>query len=135
MQQARGSYRESVLDHELDVVEAARVLAMSSVVNADALIACFDAKYQYAFWRPITAIRAGGTDGNDATTGDAAWTTPSLTGLGDRHFAHLRDLQRDVGMARIWGGIHFRSAVEDGLRIAKQTANYVLARNVQRSGS
>jgi hypothetical protein len=174
VQQARGSYRKFVLDHELDVVESARLLAMISVVNADALIACFDAKYQYAFWRPITAIRAGGTDGNDATVGDPAWSTllpgtpnhpeypsahscitpaggraiarflgtkqigytvPSLTGLGDRHFGHLRDLQRDVGMARIWGGIHFRSAVEDGLRIAKQTANYVLARNFQKSGS
>ena len=47
---------------------------MISVTYADALIACFDAKYQYAFWRPITAIRAGDTDGNDATVGDPAWS-------------------------------------------------------------
>jgi hypothetical protein len=74
VQQARGSFRTFVSDHELDVVEAARFMAMISVVYADALIACFDAKYQYAFWRPITAIRAGDTDGNDATVRDPAWS-------------------------------------------------------------
>ena len=42
---------------------------------ADALIACFDAKYHYKFWRPITAIRAGDTDGNEATVGDPSWST------------------------------------------------------------
>ncbi len=74
MQQAHGSFRKFVLDHDLDVVEAARFMAMISVTYADALIACFDAKYHYAFWRPITAIRAGDTDGNDATVGDPAWS-------------------------------------------------------------
>ena len=49
-------------------------MAMISVTYADALIACFEAKYRYAFWRPITAIRAGDTDGNAATVGDPAWT-------------------------------------------------------------
>ena len=70
VQQARGSFRRFVLDHDLDVVGAARFMAMISVTYADALIACFDAKYHYAFWRPITAIRAGDTDGNKATVGD-----------------------------------------------------------------
>ena len=50
-------------------------MAMVSVTYADALIACFDAKYHYAFWRPITAIRAGDTDGNEATVGDPTWST------------------------------------------------------------
>ena len=74
VQQAHGSFRKFVLDHQLDVVEAARFMAMISVTYADALIACFDAKYHYAFWRPITAIRAGDTDGNNATVGDPAWS-------------------------------------------------------------
>lgn len=43
-------------------------MAMISVTDAN--IACFDAKYHYLFWRPITAIRAGDTDGNAATVGD-----------------------------------------------------------------
>ncbi len=40
----------------------------------DALIAVFDAKYAYNFWRPITAIRNGDTDGNQATERDPGWT-------------------------------------------------------------
>jgi hypothetical protein len=59
VQQAHGSFRKVVLDHALDVGQAARLMAMISVTYADALIACFDAKYRYAFWRPITAVRAG----------------------------------------------------------------------------
>ncbi len=61
------------------------------------------------------------------------FTVPSLTGLGDRHFATASDLRSEVGNARIWGGIHFRSAVEDGSDIAKRTANWVLAHNFRRS--
>ena len=44
-----------------------------------------------------------------------------------------QDLRYDVGNARIWGGIHFRSAVEDGITIGKKTVDYVLAHNFQRS--
>ena len=74
VQQARDSFRKFVLDHELDIVDASRFMAMVSVVYADALIACFDAKYHYAFWRPVTAIRAGNTDDNGRTIGDPAWS-------------------------------------------------------------
>jgi len=172
VQQARGSFRKFVLDHELDAAGASRFMAMVSVTYADGLIACFDAKYHYLFWRPITAIRAGDTDGNDATVGDPTWTTllpgtpnhpeypsahscitpaaglviarflgspeidftiPSLTGLGDRHFMRASDLEYDVANARIWGGIHFRSAVADGAEIAKKTANHVLAHRFKSS--
>ena len=171
VQQARVSFRGFVLEHELDVRDAARFMGMISVVYADALIACFDAKYHYAFWRPITAIRAGETDGNDATVGDPAWspllaatpnhpeypsahscitpaggrviarflgtrqidfTVPSLTGLGDRHYPRVKDLQYDVGNARIWGGIHFRSAVEDGIVIGTRTVRQVLSHHFER---
>ena len=67
MQQARGALRGWSPTADLDIDDAARMMAMVSVAYADAIIACFDAKYDYAFWRPITAIRAGDTDGNDAT--------------------------------------------------------------------
>jgi hypothetical protein len=46
---------------------------MLSTASADALIACWDAKYSYNFWRPVTAIRAGDTDGNPLTTPDPTW--------------------------------------------------------------
>ncbi len=61
------------------------------------------------------------------------FTVPSLTGLGDRHFARVNDLQYDVGNARIWGGIHYRSAVEDGIVTGKRTVKQVLAHHFQKS--
>jgi hypothetical protein len=56
-----------------DVVRNARLFAAVTQAVDDALIAVFDAKYHYNFWRPITAIRNGDIDGNDATERDAAW--------------------------------------------------------------
>ena len=41
----------------------------------DALIAVFDAKYHYHFWRPATAIRNGDIDANDATEREAGWAS------------------------------------------------------------
>jgi PAP2 superfamily len=57
-----------------DVTENARFFAVAAMAMDDALIAIFDAKYTYNFWRPVTAIRNGDNDGNDATTRDAGWT-------------------------------------------------------------
>ena len=51
----------------------ARLFALVEMSVADSYIAVFDAKYVYNFWRPVTAIRNGDIDGNDATTRDAAW--------------------------------------------------------------
>ena len=45
----------------------------------EAIIAVFDAKYHYNFWRPITAIRNGDQDGNDATERDAGWSPMAPT--------------------------------------------------------
>lgn len=53
---------------------AARLLAVLEVALADASIACWDAKYAHGFWRPVTAIREAGADGNPATTADPGWT-------------------------------------------------------------
>lgn len=58
---------------KLDVLDSARLFALVTVARADALIAVFDAKYHYDFWRPITAIRHGDNDGNPATERDATW--------------------------------------------------------------
>ena len=57
----------------LDPVQNARLHALVSMAAADALIAVFDAKYTYNFWRPVTAIRNGDLSGNDAVERDAAW--------------------------------------------------------------
>ena len=51
----------------------ARLFALVEMAVADSYIAVFDAKYMYVFWRPITAIRNGDIDGNDATERDPGW--------------------------------------------------------------
>src|SRR6266550_3404322 len=65
----------------MDLLTAARFEAIGIAAVTNALIACWDAKYTYMFWRPVTAIRAGETDGNPETEPDPAWipfiVTPS----------------------------------------------------------
>ena len=56
-----------------DVTQNARLLAVTAEAIDDAMIAVFDGKYAYNFWRPVTAIRNGDIDGNDATERDAGW--------------------------------------------------------------
>jgi hypothetical protein len=58
----------------MDLLTAARFEAIGIAAVANALIACWDAKYTYMFWRPITAIRTGESDGNAETESDPAWT-------------------------------------------------------------
>jgi hypothetical protein len=58
---------------DLSTVESSRYFAMLYLTGTDALIACFLDKELHSFWRPQTAIRNAGTDGNPATTADAAW--------------------------------------------------------------
>ena len=67
------SLRDIVTRKGLSITKAARLFAMTSVSGADALIACWDDKAHYNFWRPITAIRLAGSDGNAATTAQADW--------------------------------------------------------------
>ncbi|SOD42002.1 vanadium-dependent haloperoxidase [Nitrosovibrio sp. Nv4] len=56
-----------------EITQNARLFAMVTQASNDALIAVFDAKYHYGFWRPVTAIRNGDIDGNDATERDPSW--------------------------------------------------------------
>jgi len=58
----------------LSLIENAHLFALLNVTMADAGIACWDSKYRYVFWRPITAIRLGDTDGNAGTDPDPEWT-------------------------------------------------------------
>ena len=57
-----------------DLTDNARLFALAGMAMDDGLIAVYDAKYHYNLWRPITAIRNGDLDGNDATERDAGWT-------------------------------------------------------------
>ena len=61
-------------ERSLSLSANAHLFAMLNVSMADAAIACWDGKYRYVFWRPITAIRAGDTDDNASTVPDLNWT-------------------------------------------------------------
>ena len=85
--------RDVAEDRGLGLLRTARLAAMVNVVGADALISCLFAKYDYLFWRPVTAIDPtavtadgfgpvpGFDDGNPATVEQLGWrpllTTPN----------------------------------------------------------
>lgn len=58
-----------------ELTRNARLYAAVAQAMDDGLIAIMDAKYHYNFWRPISAIRNGDTDGNAATDRDASWVS------------------------------------------------------------
>jgi len=149
----------------LDSWESARLLALINLAMADGFIAGWKDKYNFNFWRPITAIRAGDMDGNDNTIPDPAWesllNSPALPDYPSTHsilggaaaevlrrffhhddiaftttsgapyagitrsFASFSAAARENGNSRIYAGIHFRSAVEDGIAQGKQIGRFV----------
>jgi hypothetical protein len=149
----------------LGIARTARMFALVDTGTADAMISCWRAKYDYAFWRPITAIALAYTDGNSATATDAAWAplepTPPYPdypsghacntgsvarGLGilfgadhvdlvvssavtgtTRHYETAAELNRQTINARIWLGLHFRTAMVDGNDLGQRAAAYVAA--------
>jgi hypothetical protein len=150
----------------LSIADNARMFAMQYLTGADALIAVWDDKRFWGFWRPTTAIREADTDGNPATEADPNWTSllgvppysdhpsglagvvsamcesledffgtdrisfsamnmnppidPPLT----RRFDRFSQATQEVVDARVWSGIHFRNADEDGARIGKQVSRW-----------
>ena len=67
------AFRRYAIENALDLQRTAHFFAMANTAILDSQIACWDAKFHYNFWRPVTAIHAGGTDGNPATDPDPAW--------------------------------------------------------------
>ena len=59
----------------LDDWETARLLALINLAMSDGIIAGWQAKFDFNRWRPVTAIRAGDSDGNEATVGDTMWSS------------------------------------------------------------
>src|SRR5262249_38737780 len=56
------------------LVQNARLFALLNIALADAAIDAWDCKYSFNLWRPVTAIRAGDTDGNSDPAHDGTWT-------------------------------------------------------------
>jgi hypothetical protein len=168
-------FRTLAASQNLDIVQSARLFAMENLAAADALIGCWNDKYYYWFWRPITAIREADTDGNPATEADPTWlplfdpSTPvcnppplftppfpdhpsghtSATGAfvqtlqnffgtdkisfsafsnkscTTRSFDRFSDALKEVIDARVWAGIHFRTADVQGAVLGNKVAHYL----------
>jgi|SRR5579859_292812 len=73
------AFQNLALTRHLNPIQTARLFAMGDLVGADALIACWDAKYTYLAWRPAFAIPQGDTDGNPLTIGDPTWKPVGAT--------------------------------------------------------
>jgi hypothetical protein len=138
----------------------ARYFAATAQAMDDALISVFDAKYHYNFWRPVTAIRNGDGDGNDATARDASWsplidnpmhpeypsghsilaaavgtvvkaevgsdrmpvlatTSPTAKGA-TRKWSNPDEFVAEVSNARIYAGIHYRTATQVGAEMGSK---------------
>jgi len=147
---------------KIGIADNARLFALISMSAADALIAGFDAKYKYSFWRPVTAIRASATAANPKLVADANWEPliptpghpeyPSAHCLASgamekvlqsffgsdavdvtvvfpapgilRHYESFSQIANEVVDARVWSGIHYRTADEHGLALGRKVAEY-----------
>jgi hypothetical protein len=69
----------AALQHHLTTAQSARLFALLNVALADSVIAFYDAKYTYNFWRPVTAIRAAASAGNPQSVADPNWLPQSGT--------------------------------------------------------
>jgi PAP2 superfamily len=77
--QLNRTLEDFAIQNDMDLLDTVRLLAMGNMVPVDAGMACFDSKYTYRFWRPITAIRNADIDGNPATTPSATWSPLTTT--------------------------------------------------------
>lgn len=75
--------------HHFSLLQTAHLLAQVNLAMSDSMIGCWDAKYTYVSWRPITAIQLADTDGNPDTLADPTWTpllvTPPFPGYPSAH--------------------------------------------------
>lgn len=137
----------------LDRWQHARLFALMNMAQADASFGLFHGKYQYTFWRPITAIQASGhpqwmsylvsppypdyASGLSGLTASAMEVMRRLLGTDalpytytaagiERHFDTLSQAENEAAMSRVYAGIHFRTACMDGLKQGTKVGNYVV---------
>jgi len=155
----------AALQHGNTLPQNARLFALLDLTLADSVIAFYDAKYTYHFWRPITAIDAGG---------DAGWTPLATTALDpsypgahavvsaagadvlasffrddhddlavtsevlpgvERSFTSFSAAAEEASVSRIYAGQHFRTDQVAGERLGRRIADYVLQNLLTARGS
>jgi hypothetical protein len=157
--------RRLAIEQSLDLPSSAHFQAAAFAAFADALIACWDAKFHFNFWRPVTAIQEGDTDDNERTDPDPTWEPLSVTPnfpeypsghacatsavahviedffphdvliparnivTGEQRFyRRADDVIDEVIEARMFLGLHFRAADEDGADIGRKIARQIRSR-------
>jgi len=120
MVQVHRNLRNLAMDQGLtgDLGDSSRFMAQAAVTISDTFVGCWESKYLYNFWRPVTAIQHGDIDGNDATTADPSWLPqiatpthpeyPSAHGCGTSAYAHA--IEYFFGTKRLPGGITLTGA-------------------------
>jgi hypothetical protein len=134
-----------LLDEDAPLGRSAEVMALLGIAQADAFIACWDAKYRHDLLRPVTYIRKvidpawepllttppfpEYPSGHSTQSGASAVVLTALfgedraftdtthvdDGLPPRRFASIRAAAEEAGLSRLYGGIHFRAAIDRGL--------------------
>jgi hypothetical protein len=158
------SLQDLAARYQMDISDSARLFAAVSMSAADGAMTAWDAKLEFGYWRPVTAIQLADTDGNPATDPDPAWlplianppypeytsglttfmgaVTRVLTGVLDlggdridvnitvmgvtRHYEFASQLNQDAIDARVWSGIHFRTADVVGNQVGAQVGDWAL---------
>jgi hypothetical protein len=146
-----------------DASDNARLLAVAAMAMDDALIAVFDAKYAYNFWRPVTAIRNAEDGIRDpgwlpfidtpmhpeypcahcivsASLGAVleaeigAGPSPTLSSASStaggavRTWRSVGEFTREVALARIYDGVHYRFSTEVGATMGRQIGELAVRR-------
>lgn len=124
---------ELIRSYQLSDLAAARVLAALNTAQADAFIACWDAKFTYWSERPVTAIRReldpnwlsyivtppfpSYVSGHSTTSGAAS---ELLSAFFPGEEQQLRGWAEEAAVSRLHGGIHFRTDNEVGLTLGNK---------------
>ncbi|MDE2446291.1 MAG: vanadium-dependent haloperoxidase [Alphaproteobacteria bacterium] len=144
-------------ERKLSAAKAAEALARVGIAIADGFIGCWNQKYKYDTIRPVTYIKKNidpkweallitppfpeYPSGHSTQTGAAATaltamfgenfafndSTHERDGMGIRHFNSLWDAAQEAGISRLYGGIHFRPAIDNGLDQGKCIGKYAAA--------
>jgi len=144
-----------------DLSENAHLLATLNLAIADALIACWDAKYEFEFWRPVTAIQLADDPEwtplfatpphPEYTSGHSSASSAAATVLADyfgddtpfmlqspaaqgwvRFYPSFSTAVDEVADARVFAGIHFRAACEDVAILGSDVAAFILENSMRR---
>jgi len=156
--------KDICLRRGLSLAQTSHLFTLISLALADSAIVCWETKYRYNFWRPITAIQRADEDGNPATSADPVWNqflfTPNFPSYTSGHstfsaaatrviaswfrtdavafavgsdtvptqfrsYESLAACAEEIGMSRIYAGIHFSFDKEEGAKSGTKIADYV----------